>query len=170
MISKLKYILCGMAIFILFPIIESKSDEEISLKLTLNDCIERALVENVSFQYTTLGIKLENQNIIQQTSVYDPSLSIGITRNKSVSPNYTSYIPVSDVESNNTDFTLDLSRKLSTGATLGIGYSAFLSESNVETQKNYSGNAGITFSQPLLKGFGKNVTESGLYIARVTEK
>ena len=56
---------------------------------------------------------------------------------------------------------------LSTGSNWGIGLYNTLSESNIETEKNYTSNLGVQFYQPLLKGFGKDLDRSNIYFARI---
>ena len=50
----------------------------------------------------------------------------------------------------------------------GVGFYNTLSESNIELEKNYSSNLAFQINQPLLKGFGKKVNRSGIYITELS--
>ena len=157
-----------MLLLVMLPVYTSFGEER-SVEMSLDDCIRQALVENLDLKSSTLGLKLDNLSVTQEQSVFAPTVSSEVTRGKSEQPNYTSYIPVSSVESDETNLNAQITQKLWTGGSWGVGYYTALSESNIETEKNYSSNLGISFTQPLLNGLGKQVNESGIYIARLTE-
>lgn len=145
----------------------SAGAEQTQVRLTLKESIDRALAENLDIQSSALGLKSDQWEIRRQQAAFDPALSGTVSYENSTSPNYTSYIPVSSIESDASDLSLSLSKKLSTGATVGLGYSTALSKSNIETE-NYTGGFRLTLTQPLLNGFGKKVAEADLYTARLT--
>lgn len=157
-----------MALAVIFTATVSPA-EETRVELTLRKCIDRALEENLNIQSASLGLRKDRWEIERQKSVFDPTLTSEAKYERSKSPNYTSYIPVSSITSKNSAFNLGLDKKLSTGAQVGVGYSASRSESDIETQ-NYSGRFEVTLSQPLLNGFGKKVAYSDYYIAQLTGK
>ncbi|MBN1293282.1 MAG: TolC family protein [Candidatus Latescibacteria bacterium] len=160
----------GIMLIVLMLYANTSFSEEKNIELSLEDCIHKALVENLNFKSSTLGLKLDNLTVKQEQSVFSPIFSMQVTRGKSEQPNYTSYIPVSSIESDNTNLTTQFGQRIWTGASWGVGYYTTLSESNIETEKNYSSNLGLNFTQPLLKGFGKQVNKSGIHLARLTEK
>ena len=152
--------------FILFavPVIA----EESILKLSVDDCIEYALTKNLSLESSRLGIRLNELSVIQEESAFDPGLSLNLTRGKSEQPNYTSYIPVSAIESKTTRLNFTYGQNLTTGANWGVGIYNTLSESNIELEKNYTSYLGFSINQPLLKGYGKDINRSGIYITGLT--
>jgi len=144
--------------------------EEQSRELTLKECIDRALIENLSFQSSSLGLRTDELSIIQAESAFDPSLSLSINRRESETPTYFDYYKVKSIESKQTQANVTLNQNLSTGANWGFGIYNTLSESNIETEKNYTSNFGLNITQPLLQGFGKKVTRSNIYLARLTHE
>ena len=152
--------------FILFamPVIA----EENILRLSVDDCIEYALTKNLSLKSSRLGIRLNELSVIQEESAFDPGLSVNLSRGKSEQPNYTSYIPVSAIESKTTRLNFTYGQNLTTGANWGVGIYNTLSESNIELEKNYTSYLGFSVNQPLLKGFGKNINRSGIFVAGLT--
>jgi outer membrane protein len=144
------------------------SQERAKVYVSLRDCIDRALVENLNFKSLTLGLKLDELTIKQQESAFNPTLGIQTTYERSISPNFTTYIPVSSIKNKRSNSNFTLGQKIFTGAEWGIGYRTTLSEGNTDIRRNYSSSASINITQPLLKGFGKKVTLSDVYVAKMT--
>jgi outer membrane protein len=141
---------------------------ENELRLTLQECFTRAMNENLDLKATSLGIRYQELSVLSARSAFDPSLSFRTSRAQSVSPNYTSYIPVNQISQKSTSANLSFGQNISTGGNWGFGAYNSLSESNVERIKNYSSYLSLSFNQPLLRGFGKQVTYSNIYLARLS--
>ena len=77
---------------------------------------------------------------------------------------------MSSVRSKSSAVNLSLDKNLLWGTNIGAGFYNTLSESNIETRKNYSSNLGLNLTQPLLRGFGKTVTMSSVYFARINSE
>ncbi|MFC1489749.1 TolC family protein [Candidatus Latescibacterota bacterium] len=134
---------------------------------SLKDCIDYALSENLNLKSFNLSLVSSELSIIQAESNFDPSLSLSVNRDKSVTPNFYTYYNVNSIESSTNRMNMTLGKNLSTGSNLSLGLYNTLSEGNTETEKNYTSNLGVQFSQPLLKGFGKKVNLSNIYYARI---
>ena len=159
-----------VVVYLLLPFIllaKPVAAEENILKLSVDDCIEYALTKNLSLESSRLGIRLNELSVIQEESAFDPGLSLNLTRGKSEQPNYTSYIPVSAIESKTTRLNFTYGQNLTTGANWGVGIYNTLSESNIELEKNYTSYLGFSVNQPLLKGFGKKYKPFGNFCCRV---
>ncbi len=141
---------------------------EEELRLSLDDSFRRAMNDNLNLKATALGIRYDDYTIERAQSSFDPALSFRVNKSNSESPNYTKYIPVSSIEQKSSSASLSLGRNLSTGGNLSFGAYNALSESNVESTKNYSGYLGFSFDQPLLKGFGKKNAYANIYLARLS--
>ena len=137
------------------------------LRLSVDECIEQALTRNLNLESSRLGLRLNELSLIQERSAFDPSLNLSLDHGNSESPNYTKYIPVSTIESKSSRLNFTFGQNLSTGANWGFGLFNTLSESNVELEKNYTSYLGVSVDQPLLKGFGKRVTQSSIYITEI---
>lgn len=149
---------------------DSHSSEEKVITLSLQECIDRALRENLNLKSYYLGIRSEALSVEQAKSSFDPSLSLNIDRNESVQPNYLDYIPVSSIESNVSGWDFSLSQNVITGGSWGFGFYNTLSESNIEKQKNYTSYLGMSITQPLLRGFGRELNRLPIYLARMSSK
>ncbi|MHB9031337.1 MAG: TolC family protein, partial [Candidatus Latescibacterota bacterium] len=138
------------------------------LRLSLEDCFQRAMNDNLGLKSSRLGLRYDDLAVSQARAAFDPVLSFRVNRAQSGAPNYTSYIPVDKIEQKQTYANLSVGQNLVTGADWGFGAYNALSESNVERIKNYSSYVGLSFNQPLLKGRGRNVAYSGIYLARLS--
>jgi outer membrane protein len=140
------------------------------MELSLKTCVDRALKENLNLQSALLGLRSDNLSIIQQRSSFDPALSFQLTHAESNRPNFVNYIPVKTTNSKTSTANLQLSQLLRTGANWGAGLYSDLTKSNTQTNQNYSSYIGLNITQPLLRNFGRKVSESGIYIATLTGK
>jgi len=140
---------------------------EPTLELSLRDCIDMALTENLSLKAFSMGLNTDDLSIVQAQSKFDLSLNFDLNRNHSSQKNYFEYYGVDNIERENTTMNFSLGQELSTGADWGVGFYNSLSESNIETVKNYTSYLGVELSQPLLKGFGKKVATANVYYSRL---
>lgn len=162
--------LCFLLMFIfsyLFLSIQTSFSDEKTLELSLDECIDHALRENLDLKAYHLGLRSYELSTVQAESYFDPSISWSTSRNESVTPNFFEYYKVESIERNISNFNFTLGQNLSTGADWGMGFYNTLSESNIETEKNYTSYFGFNINQPLLRGFGKKVNRSNIYLARI---
>ncbi len=164
------YIVWVAFCLIALPSITPGQTQEKVMELSLRTCVDRALKENLNLQSAVLGIRSDNLSIIQQRSSFDPSLSFQLTHAESKKPNFVNYIPVNNTDSKTSTANLQLSQLLRTGANWGAGLYSDLSKSNIQVNQNYSSYIGLNITQPLLRNFGRQVVESGIYIASLTGK
>ena len=154
---------------IFLPLRTGYASEEI-LNLSLDECIDHVLRENLNLKGYYLGLQSSTLSIVQAESEFDPSLSLAMARNESVAPNFYQYYDVDSIESYRTNLDFTFGQHLSTGANWGFGLYNTISESNIETEKNYMSNLGFQINQPILRGFGKKINRSNIYIARISNQ
>lgn len=142
--------------------------EQNTLEMSIGECIDRALRQNLDLKASQFDLQSSRLSVIQAESSFDPALSMKLTRGQSGSPSFTSYIPVDKIEQKSTNFNFSLGKNILTGARWGIGAYGALSESNIERVKNYSSYVGLNVSQPLLRGFGKRINYSNIYLAHLS--
>ena len=139
------------------------------LELTLTDCIDMALKNNLGFRSSYLGLKTANLSIIQAQAGFDPSVSLDVSRSESTRPTFYQYYGVERIDSEYTQMNLRLNKSLEYGTRVGFGFSNYLSASNIE-KKNFASNLGFNLEQPLWKGFGKKVNTSTIYRTRISKE
>jgi outer membrane protein len=143
--------------------------EQNEVEMTLGECIDRALSQNLDLKSAQFDMQSNHFSIIQAESKFDPALTLKLTRGQSSAPNFTSYIPVNKIDQKLTNINFSIGKNVFTGAQWGIGAYSALSESNVEREKNYSSYVGFNVNQPLLRGFGRKVNYSNIYLAKLSD-
>jgi outer membrane protein TolC len=138
--------------------------------ISLRECIDRALRDNLNLKAYHLGLRSSVLSIVQAESRFDPELSLDMTRNESETATFYDYYKVNSVSSKQSNLNFTIGQLLPTGADWGVGFYNTLSESNIEIEKNYTSNFGIQFNQPILKGFGRKVNRSNIYLARISSE
>jgi outer membrane protein len=99
--------------------------------------------------------------------VYDPVLSGSVNYQDSDTPLPPGEIPgVSSIEEKQWNYNVGLAGKLPTGASYDLFGSSTRTYGNLTSNFVYTGSAGISGTQPLLKNFGFGVNAATIRIAR----
>ena len=137
------------------------------IELSLDECITRALEENLQLKAKKQNLLRDDYAIIQEESKFDTKLSSEWLRKEEQASTYFDYYGVSSIVSNSTEFNVSLNKMLPKGTELGIGFYNTFSESNIEAEKNYSSYYGINWKQPILNGFGDKINKTDIFLARI---
>ncbi|MHB9027234.1 MAG: TolC family protein [Candidatus Latescibacterota bacterium] len=137
-------------------------------ELSLRAGVEQALRENLNLRSAFLTTRFDYLSIIQQRALLDPSLDFLISHTESRNPNFASYIPTPFIQRRTTSASLQVTKRIFTGANWNAGLFSNLSDSNIEIARNYSSYASFSITQPFLRNFGRRVTESDIYLATLT--
>jgi outer membrane protein TolC len=141
--------------------------------LTLRECIARALENNLEIKSQRINPSIGTWGVVNAQGVYDPVLS-GTINNQST----TTWLSTSDAAGlglpPGTERTKSwmanagLSGKLPSGATYDFSAASDRSWGNTFTNtfNEFSGDAGVTLTQPLLRNFGFGVNAALIRIAR----
>ena len=133
--------------------------------LPLRECVERALANNIEIRAERINPGIQTWGIVGAQGVYDPVLSGGINYQESTTP----LDPGSPaVKEQTLQPTLGLAGKLPTGAAYDFVANDYRTSGNVITNFNflYTGQAGVSLTQPLLKNFGLGINSATIRIAR----
>ncbi|HVZ71100.1 MAG TPA: TolC family protein [Polyangia bacterium] len=147
--------------------------------ISLHDAIVRAVAGNVTLLKQNVALRSAEGGVVGALGAFDVVLAADGTFSHNVSPP----LHAGDVGGGSTNsgvFDLSLSRALESGGNLtlalqgrGVKSSTALTCGQVGTAMLsscpiYSPSANLTFTQPLLRGFGREITEANLYKARVS--
>ena len=136
-----------------------------SARLTVDDAVRIAVERNLGLQVETYNPAIAETDIRRARSIYDPSLSALLDhRGGNMQTGPTSAV----VErTRNFDANASLDQLLSTGATASAAFTNVMSKDNLGISASRIAQPELTLSlsQPLLKGFGKKVTERGITTA-----
>jgi outer membrane protein TolC len=149
-------------LIILFP---SASFSE-PIGLTLRDAVEMALRENLSLKAERYSIAISESEVLGSMGEFDPGLSLEVSNAYQKRSTASS---LSGSENKQFIYDISLAGKVNTGTAYELKWSNERVKSNLSylTLNPYnSSELTLTVTQPLLKGFGKDVQESALNVAR----
>ena len=134
------------------------------INLTLKDAIRLSFERNLDLKVELYNPALAEADIHRNQGIYDPLLSAGASysRTTSADPYFFTPITADTIAAN-----LGVTQLLSTGATVGVsGNSNWLGNSATI----YSDGVNFTVNQPLLRNFGKEVTDLNINVARFNKE
>jgi outer membrane protein len=144
-----------------------------TIKLTLEEAIALALKRNLGLELERYSRQQVRLGIQQAMGVYDLGLGGGASRSHNESPLSSNLEGVSVQTSDTDSAQVGVSQLFPTGGSASFGVSASKFDTNALSYGlNPSYNAGVQLSvaQPLLRNFGKETTEFGIRVARLSSE
>jgi outer membrane protein len=142
--------------------------------LTLRDAIARAARGNVDLRRQNVVLRTSEGNLVAALGQFDFVLAGDGTFSRRVSPAF----GTGDLFGGATSsylFDLSLARALETGGTVALGATEALTHSQVSSQCGGAApctasapNVSLSFSHPLLRGFGREIAEANLRKQRIS--
>jgi len=139
------------------------------LLLSLEDAVITALRRNLGLQVQRYRREQSHEVIRQTKGIFDLGLSIDTATFEENSPAASALEGADIRQSEGTNLDLRLDQLLGTGGVVSFVWDNLRTESNsIFSAVNPSFNVGMdaVFTQPLLSGFGDNVTKRNIYVAR----
>lgn len=158
----------------LFPFFQTsslKAAERTPQSLSLEEAIRIALGNNVDLKVERENIRLQESDILFEQGQFDPTLHLDARVGKSVQES-TSVIEAGFVETGQVDqesqrLSLGLNQRFGWGGDYDVTFSQSRSSATLqEINPTFRGEPVLTFTQPLLRGFGREVTQGLLRIAQ----
>jgi len=135
------------------------------LALSVEDAVRMAVEKNLGLQVATFSPAIAETGIRKARAIYDPLLSALVDHQGSNAQ----VAPESFFVGRQRDFRFDasISQLLPTGATTALSFNNFWSKNNLNLPISRYAEPQLTlsFSQPLLQGLGREVTERGITTA-----
>lgn len=143
-----------------------------SMDLSLEDAIGLALDHNLDLEVQRISERRNQRDPLIEAAVFDPLFRTGFTWSKS-STTSTSIIEGAEVgelsQRDNRNYFLGLSGLMRYGTSWNLRLNGSRSETSPPSQffspLNYRGAYELSLSQPLLRGFGRDITETSFRIA-----
>ncbi len=136
-----------------------------TLTLSIGDAVRMAVEKNLGLQVATYSPAIAETGIRKARAIYDPLLSALVDHQGSNQQ----AAPQSFFIDRQRDFHFDasISQLLPSGATTSLSFNNFLSRDNLglPTSRFAQPQLTLSFSQPLLQGIGREVTERGITTA-----
>ena len=139
--------------------------------ITLKQVINKTLANNLDIRISDYDRRIAEYEIEAQKGIYDLEFEskINATNIEDPQPSKNSALTNSTSQNINYGGEASLSQLLPTGAVVGFTYELDKTKTNsafVDYSTYYTQDASVFLQQPLLKNFGRDVTESGIDIAR----
>ncbi|NOR52602.1 MAG: hypothetical protein GQ536_00725 [Candidatus Aminicenantes bacterium] len=153
----------------LFLATGSLAQQEKSLSLSLEDCLMKAMKNNLDIAVEILNPELADISVSRAKERFFPSLSLNFGNRSTEQASY-SWIEASDsVTSKRNDYSATISQIIPTGGNLSLSLSNYKNDSNRVTNTInpvYSSTLRFNFTQPLLRNFGFKVNRQEIIIAQ----
>lgn len=141
-----------------------------SVRLSLAEAIRMAVEKNLDLRVELYNPAQQEAEYQKSRGIYNPALNLQATYNDTTT--YSASIPSHVYGSRVTQLNAGVSQLLPTGATASLGFNnSYLSSDQDGTtsglESYWQSDLGLTLSQPLLKNFGREVTELSISVARL---
>jgi outer membrane protein TolC len=139
------------------------------LKLRLRDAVELALKHNLDLEVSRLGLAQVGEGVIASSGIFDPLAQATLSQASQDSPatNLLEGAGVTHVKQRT--FNVQFGQLIPTGGNYGVSWANSRTDINsiyYYLNPSYQSTFGLSFTQPLLKGFGSGVTRTAIEVAK----
>lgn len=168
---RLKATLVAAALALVLAAPGFGQDAQGTLSMSLEECIVKALKDNLGVAIQVLGPQISAQSVNLALDVYIPTLSMSVsTRNtESLSSSYLDATTSSTTSKSQNYTFLSASQNLPTGGTFSLNFTGNKNASNQRGQTinpRYGTSLSFNLTQPLLRNFGFKINRQEILIAR----
>ncbi len=141
-----------------------------TLSMSLEDCIVKALRDNLGVAIQVLGPQISAEAVNQVQEKYVPSLSLSFQSRKTENAAYSYLDSPGDSTVNKTqNFNfLNVNQVLPTGGTLSLGFTGYRTTTNtrgITIDPRFGTTLSFQLSQPLLRNFGLQINRREIQVA-----
>ncbi|MFI5339814.1 MAG: TolC family protein [Candidatus Methylomirabilales bacterium] len=135
------------------------------LPLSIRDSIALALKNNLDIAIEGFNPPQREQDLINQKAVFDPSAFLELTQSDNRTPLGVQIVQGSRLASEFSDYNAGLRQMLPTGGTYELRFNNEYDDLHSVPFTGFISKFGLTLTQPLLKNFGFEPTETNIRIA-----
>jgi len=135
------------------------------LPLSIRDSIALALKNNLDIAVEGFNPPQREQALTNEKAVFDPSAFLELTRSDTRVPLGTQIIQGNRIASDYWDYNTGLRQRLPTGGTYELRFNNEYNNAKSVGSTQFLSKFGLTLTQPLLKNFGFEPTETNIRIA-----
>jgi len=135
------------------------------MELSIRDSIALALKNNLDIAIEGFNPRLREQDLTGEKAVFDPSAFLELTRTDNRQPPGLNLLLGQRILFDFFDYNVGLRQKLPTGGTYEFRFDNEYDNQTAATPSGYTSKLGLTLTQPLLKNFGFEATETNIRIA-----
>jgi len=158
-----------LVLFIAFLMKPALSQEKIDIKLTLEDCIAKALKNNLNVAIEVFNPELAGINLTLAKEIFTPRFEMNYGNQRQESPSYWWIQGADTVISRYADYGISFRQQIPTGGSFSFSLSNYKSDTNQGFQlinPRYGSTLRFDFTQPLLKNFGFKVSRKQIILAQ----
>ncbi len=161
----------GITLFLtLFTIsISFAQQEEKTLSLSLEDCIVKAMKNNIGVAIEILNPELSDIGISLAQERFLPSLNFNYSQRDTTNASFSFLESTDTVSTIRGTYAAEISQLIPTGGTFSVSFDGYRTETTQRLQTinpRYSTTLTFAFNQPLLRNFGLKITRREIIIAR----
>lgn len=156
-------------IMLCVPLLSHAQTEQKSLSLSLDDCIMKAMENNLGVAIEVLGPELAEAAIARANEKFMPSLSLSFDKSSTNQASFSWLDSTGNTISKFNAYSANLSQVIPTGGNLSVQ----LSNSKYDTNRTgnlinprYNSQLRFNFTQPLLRDFGPKMSRREILVAR----
>lgn len=165
---KLKSAILALTLLFIAGMVTAQEPQE-QLTLTLEDCLTKAMENNLGVQIAILDPQLKDIAVAQANEKFIPTLSMSYSRDDTESASYSFLDAGGTLSQLYSRYNFNLTQQIPTGANLSIQMQTYKNESNRNFQTinpRYGATLTFNFSQPLLRDFGFKMAKREIIVAR----
>ncbi len=143
--------------------------EEKVLSFSLEDCIVKALKDNLTVAVEVYNPDLADASLAKAKEFFLPRLDLGFGNERTENPSFWWLEQADVVVRKYADYSVSLVQQIPTGGNFTLGLTGYSSDTTAGFQimnPTYGNTLRFNFTQPLLKGFGFNVSRREIIVAR----
>ncbi len=147
----------------------SFSQEEKAVSFSLEDCIVKALKDNLNVAVEVYNPDLADASLTKAKEFFSPRLDLSFGKEQTENPSFSWLEQEDTVKSESANYFVSLVQQIPTGGNFSLSLTNYISETNRRFQTInpfYGSTLRFDFDQPLLKGFGFNVSRREIIVAR----
>jgi outer membrane protein TolC len=143
------------------------------LELSLEDCILKALKNNLSLKAEMISPEIAEKNVALATEKFMPTLSLNYNAQSNRSASY-SFLDASDeVKTQQNDYTFQVTQNIPFGGSLSASLYNYVSDTNRRFQTinpRFGSTLRLNFNLPLLKDFGYRIGRREIVVANYSRE
>ena len=139
------------------------------MRLSLQDAITTALAHNINLEVSRLSLASAQQGLLGSTGIFDPVVKSDLGASYYEEQSTNQLVGANVAVQRGRQFDLSLGALVATGGSYSVAWTNTRSKTNSSfyfLNPAYSSGLTLSLAQPLLKGFGTDVTRAGIEVAR----
>ncbi|MBS3818239.1 TolC family protein [bacterium] len=165
--KKLTGILIG--IFLCVSAFSQSTQEEKTLPLSLEDCIVKAMENNLGVAIEVLNPQLSDIRVDSAKEKFLPQMSFNFSRQDQNNPSYSFLEAADQVKTEMNRYSTQINQLIPTGGSFSLSIDGSMYDTNrrfTTVNPRYNTTLRFEFSQPLLKDFGLKTTRKDIIVAQ----